>query len=413
MSQALEETKTNKKDAVVTICSLNYIHKAIVLLKSYYQYQPEDNLFLLLVDKKREDFENKNNFFKIIWVEDLLGKKIYSYAFTFDILEFNTNVKPAVLKHLLSYYDRVLYLDPDIQVFSAFSIVKEELNKSSIVITPHYTKPIIDNYKPNDLDLLRFGAYNLGFVGVSNCNEAFSFLDWWGDRCLEYGFYEPQSGLGVDQKWVDLAPSFFPNLSILRNPGLNVAFWNLHERILSMESSNYYVNGEYPLIFFHFSSFSEDNPDIIASKQSRFEKGSRKDLDTLFHNYAGLVKESEFYNYRKEKYSFDYFDDGQYISPLLRRVYSIIENHEIKVENPFKENCRFRQYANNLGLVRKQNNPIKRYTFKDMNQFKKKEKFIFWGLKIFLKISGPNRYFNFMRYLGYISSIRNQGKIFN
>jgi hypothetical protein len=412
MNNLKEISDLPNNDAVVTICSLNYIHKAIVLLNSYHQFNPEDSCYLLIVDKKRESLFSENDFFHIIWVEELFNEEFYSYAFTFDVLEFNTNVKPRVLKSLLSKHDKAIYLDPDIQVFAPLDIVKNELKESSIVITPHYTNPIIDNHKPTDLDLLKFGAYNLGFVAVSKTNEAFEFLDWWGERCLEYGFYEPQSGLGVDQKWIDLAPSFFPNLTILRHPGLNVAFWNLHERTMSKELSTYYVNVEYPLIFFHFSSFSENNPEIIASKQSRFEVGSREDLKMLFNNYATLVKTSKFYKFKNEKYSFDYFEDGLYITPMLRRVYSIIKDLELKKENPFLKNSSFRKYAKNLGLVKQKNSPIKRYTFKNLNQFKKQEIFIFWILRIFLRIIGPGRYFNFMRYLGYISSIRNQYKIF-
>lgn len=413
MNNLNEIKEFRNNDAVVTICSLNYVHKAIVLLDSYHQFNPEDSCYLLIVDKKREFLFPENNFFKIIWVEDLFNEEFYSYAFTFDVLEFNTNVKPRVLKYLLSNHDKAIYLDPDIQVFAPLDCVKNELIESSIVITPHYTKPIIDNHKPTDLDLLKFGAYNLGFVGVSKTDEAFAFLDWWGERCLDYGFYEPQSGLGVDQKWIDLAPSFFPNLKILRHPGLNVAFWNLHERTLSKDISTYFVNREYPLIFFHFSSFSENNPEIIASKQSRFEPGSREDIKILFNDYATLVKTSKFYKFKNERYSFDYFEDGLYITPMLRRIHSITTDLELKKENPFLYNSGFRRFANSLGLVKKRNSQIKRYTFKNMDQFKKQEAFIFLMLRVFLKIVGPGRYFNFMRYLGYISSIRNQQKVFN
>src|ERR1017187_7472506 len=39
----------------------------------------------------------------------------------------------------------------------------------------------------------------------------------------------------VDQKWINLAPCFFENVKILKQPGCNMAFWNLHERHLSSE----------------------------------------------------------------------------------------------------------------------------------------------------------------------------------
>ncbi|MES2372512.1 MAG: glycosyl transferase [Bacteroidota bacterium] len=400
------------KTAGLTICSFNYIPKALVLLESYHSFHPDHSLFILIVDKKRPDFTFSAAYINIIWVQDLVVENFYKYAFCFDVIELNTNVKPMAMKHLLKEHTKVIYLDPDIQIFSRLDLVIEELNSASIVITPHSYTPILDGYKPDDADLLRFGAYNLGFIGVSKCDEADLFLDWWSDRCLNLGYYEPHAGLAVDQKWMDLAPAFFPGLKILRNVGLNVAFWNLHERQLSKIDNSWFVNKNTPLVFFHFSSFNVTSPEAIAYKQTRYASGSRPDFVLLSKTYSEQLIKFGSEKYEKEKYGFDYFDDGIYINPTLRRFYSILEGEFFSEENPFLATSKIRKFALKNHLLKLNRDSPKRLTFKDLDKFGRQETFFLWGLKFCLAILGPNRYYALMRYMAHISSIRNQRKLF-
>lgn len=400
------------KIAALTICSFNYISKALVLINSYKKLHPEHLFTLLIVDKKRESKTLLDLDLNVIWVEDLLIQDFNKYAFTFDIIEFNTNVKPMAIKHLLEKNDKVIYLDPDIQLFSPIDFVLNELDNSSILITPHSLTPILDGCKPDDSDLLRFGAYNLGFIAVSRCEETILFLNWWSERCLKLGFYEPQIGLAVDQKWIDLAPSFFPNLKILHNPGLNVAFWNLHERFLSKVNEQWFVNEKFPLIFFHFSSFNSENIENIAYKQTRYNKGDRKDFNQIAIEYSNNLQKFDYPEFQNQKYAFDYFDDGVYITPVVRRFYSVLNDEMFKDINPFESNTIFRKFAikNRLINTKILSDP-KRETFKDLGHYKNQEKVLIFGLKLLLYIVGPLKYYSLMRYLPHISSIRNQKKL--
>ena len=396
--------------AAVTICSLNYVPKAKVLLESYRQFHPEDDVFILIVDRRPDSFSAAEIPAQVMWADELGIESFDRKAFSFDVIEFNTNVKPFVLRKLLASYDQVLYLDPDICVYAHLSPVFDALNEASVVVTPHANTPILDGQVPDDLGFLRFGAYNLGFVGVSRCAEAEAFLDWWGARCMALGFYEPQSGLAVDQKWVDLAPAYFPKLQILHHPGLNLAFWNLHERHISPGPQGYLVNGTHTLHFIHFSSFNEATPEVIAYKQTRFPPGSRPDLLPLAQAYAESLKAAAGAAW-PTTYGFDFFDDGVPITPALRRVFVTLPQM-FPDANPFAPNSAVRRYAARRGLLNKDGKPSKRLTFKDAGKFDRYERWIFIMLRFALRVLGPDRYFALMRYMAHISSIRNQAGVF-
>ena len=141
----------------------------------------------------------------------------------------------------------------------------------SIVLTPHATRPYQDAKQPDEISLLRTGAYNLGFIGVAKTEESRAMLNWWQERCREHCVVQPEDGLFVDQKWIDLVPGFHPGTKILRDPGLNVAYWNLHERTIdSLDPPR--CNGS-PLYFFHFSGLKTDRLEAISRYQNRFDLG--------------------------------------------------------------------------------------------------------------------------------------------
>jgi len=398
--------------AAVTICSTNFTAKALSLRESYLCFHPESDFYILIVDKKHDRFQSLAPDVNVLWVEDIGIKNFKHCAMKFDILELNTNVKPFVISLLLGAYSKVFYIDPDIYFYGTLEPVVKELTTHAIVITPHTLTPIMDGKRPSDSDFIRFGTYNLGFIGVKRCEEAFRFLDWWSNRCLELGFYEPQRGLSTDQKWVDLAPAFFPGMKILRDPGVNVAFWNLHERAVSSRDGSWFVNGEWPLRFFHFSSFSAKNPHKIANKQSRYAMESRPDLHELLDSYAARIAANEQESYSNYEYTFDHFDDGMYVTPTLRRFYAALEAHFPIDEDPFSRGSAIQRFAISHGLAGKRYTMLKQLTFKDVGVHSKAAHFGVTGLRYILRLIGPNRYFTLMRYLAYISSIRNQSDMF-
>jgi hypothetical protein len=406
-----DSLQTTMTISAVTICSVNYLAKALVLAESYLVHHPEHAFTILLVDRKTSIDLPKIPNVGFLWVEELGIENFLQKAFMFDVIEFNTNVKPTVMLRLLKDSDAVIYLDPDIKVYAPLTTVIDGLRNHAVLVTPHTNLPILDGKKPDDVEFLKFGGFNLGFTAVSASEEGRNFLQWWSDRCLELGFYEPQSGLAVDQKWVQLAPCYFPTVGILRDPGLNVAFWNLHERRLLREEGAWQVNGQ-SLRFIHFSSFNSAAPENIANKQSRFAPNSREDFIAAAREYAAELHEKEKTYPTSHPYSFDFFSDGTPVPAALRRAYASFHSELADAVDPFDAGGKVHAFARRNGLLSRNAKPAKRRTFKDVGQGSLQVRVFDFLLRSALKLLGPDRYFDLMRYLAHISSIRNQTGVF-
>jgi hypothetical protein len=111
----------------------------------------------------------------------------------------------------------------------------------------------------------------------------------------------PERGLFVDQIWVTLAPLYFPGFYIERDPGYNMCYWNHFERRLSQKNGRYIVNGEYVLVFYHFSSFDPRHPEVIARRPGMpiFSFADRPDLKSIYEEYAKRLLAEDFLSIRE------------------------------------------------------------------------------------------------------------------
>jgi len=280
-----------------TICSNNYLAHAKTLGDSFLEFHPDVKFIIGLVDRFNPAFDYSFfSAFDIIPVEDIAVPNFEELYNKYNITELNTAVKPSYLHYIFKTYNaqKVLYIDPDILVTSRFDEVFDALDSKNIVITPHMCSPVDDEHGPNDYDVLGGGVYNLGFIGLSDYNRVKTFIDWWHDRVVKYGYGNPRKGMFYDQLWIHYVPCFFDNYYILKHLGYNMANWNLHEReITSQDDEKFIINKNYTLRFFHFSSYKIDKPDIICKYQTRYDFTSRPDLVTLFNIYTAKLKENK------------------------------------------------------------------------------------------------------------------------
>ena len=411
-------TKELAKNAVCTIVSKNYFAYARTLVASYVAKHPSDDCYILVVDEaiEREKFHCAGA--TVLFLEDLNLPNWRKIAFRFDIMELNTNVKPSFLKFLLARgHSIVIYLDPDIYVYSPITPIHDALLSSSIVLTPHTMTPMPDDgCRPLDRDLLKTGVYNLGFIGVSSSAEALRFLGWWEDRCLTQGFNEPSMGWFVDQHWIDLVPCYFENVQIIKHCGCNVAYWNLHERTISGSGVDnvLMVNDVTPLIFFHYSGIDPTNPEAFSKHQNRFNLKLRPDIRQIVERYSSALIDNGFRQFKQERYGFGYFSTGEAIPSFLRRYYA--EREDLNTgPDPFCETAHVRGFAltNHILIPKRRGDTVRTVNSltKISDQDSRKLKLAGSALRLALRLLGPSKFEMLCKFMRYYGVPNNQASI--
>lgn len=262
-----------KKLHIFTSAACNYIPKVRMLFRSLREHHPEAVLHLALADERTPllDLESEP-FDEVCTVAELGIPDWKAWAFCHSIVELATAIKPFYLKQLLERDDcgRVLYLDPDMVVFSRLDDILNVLEEANLVLTPHQTEAesqlaaIIDN----EICSLKHGVFNLGFVGVANTEEGRRFAAWWATRVYHFCRSEIHNGLFTDQKWIDLVPALFENVAISRSPRHNVATWNLTTRRFSEGQSGQFLVEDEPLGFYHFTGFDSGAHRIMVARNA-------------------------------------------------------------------------------------------------------------------------------------------------
>ena len=250
-----------------TIVARNYLPAARVFAESLRAVHPGSRVTVLVLDGPAPLSDDAR--FRSLGLSDVLPDRDERerLAFIYDVMELATAVKPLLLRKLLQEegVDAVLYFDPDIQIFDSVEGLSQAAREHGIALVPHVVAPIPDDgLGITDLEVLRAGVYNLGFIGVGRGTE--QFLSWWWSRLRRNCICAPDQGFFVDQRWMDFVPSLFDH-AIVRDPGHDVAYWNLHERRLSRTSAGAFMVNGLPLRFFHFSGYDPSAPHLLSKHQ--------------------------------------------------------------------------------------------------------------------------------------------------
>ena len=248
---------TLNRAAICTIACENYLPFVCVLADSLIAHDPELPFFALLITEEGEtsDFSVPANL-NILRMEDLSNPEADTRLGLYDRKQLSASFKPVLLKHLLKQgYATVIFLDPDMLVTASLGQVMATVAEHSLTLTPHVLSPAEAGSIPDlEKDLLHSGMFNAGFIGVSSKPETVLFLDWWEKRLAEFCLNQPKNGMHYDQRWLDHAVGFVNDLHVLRDPGVNAAYWNLINRKILFDGQQYQIDGSL-LKCIHFSGF--------------------------------------------------------------------------------------------------------------------------------------------------------------
>lgn len=319
-----------------TSISANYLPKARVLAHSAKKIHPDAQFHLVLCDLIPDSVRlEEEPFDSIITVEELGIPNLKSWLFKHNIMEMCTGVKGIAFEWIFDRYrcEKLFFFDPDIVILSPLDTLIQKLDRHSILLTSHQTIPetnweaIVDN----EIHSLKVGVFNLGFLGIRNCENGRKFLEWWRDRCLEFCYDAPPNGLFTDQKWIDLTPAFFSDYLVLREPVYNVATWNLtHRHATGNLEEGIEINGK-PICFYHFSGLDSGNQEFMLKKYG-------KNSPVLFELRQWYLQECD--RCGQEQFAkipcyYTKFDNGEMITQDQRLLYRSRQDLQALYPDPF------------------------------------------------------------------------------
>lgn len=316
---------------VVTIAARNYLPMARVLARSFRASNPTDGFSVLVVDADDTEPIDASDFDVIRPSQLSLERaEFFRMAMIYDVTELSTALKPWALEYLIENGANVaVYLDPDIKVYSSLADIEKRALRHGLVLTPHTTVPMKrDGLRPSEADIMGSGIYNLGFIAVSAKSR--EMLEWWQARLSRDSISAPESMLFTDQRWIDMVPGYYPHW-IERDPGYNVAYWNLDARPLHREGENVLV-GSSPLRFFHFSGYRPDKPWILSkyvADNPRVVLSEHEVVRELCDEY-GLELLALGFGTIDTPYRYANLPDGTAVTPGLRRM---LRKEIVKADN--------------------------------------------------------------------------------
>ncbi len=330
---------------VFTSITANYLPKAAALAYSVKRVHPEARFHLVLCDEMpRCDPAITAPFDSIINVRDLPIENVRSWIFKHRLVELCTAVKGTAFQYIAARHgaERIYFFDPDILVLNRLDELERMLDQHGILLTPHLCVPETDIQAivHNEHNSLMHGVYNLGFLAVKMTGQGRQFIDWWAERLRKFCYNEIENGLFTDQRWVDLAPAFFDNIGIVREPQYNVATWNLtHRRATGRVPYEIEINGK-PLVFYHFSGF---------------DSGDQKAMLELYGSHSPVLFElRDWYIARCEELGqstlgkieciYNSFSNGERITTAQRLLYRRRDDLIRRFPDPFDASPARRSY---------------------------------------------------------------------
>ncbi|RNE92206.1 glycosyl transferase [Marichromatium sp. AB31] len=320
-----------------TSITSNYLPKARVLASSIKRVCPDAGFHLMLSDTPPSGFDlAAEPFDSVLQIEDLPVADVNAWVFKHSVVELCTAVKGLAAQEIARRHDaaQVFYFDPDMVVFGGLDELSGKLAGHSVALTPHLTAPEEDlqGILDNEISALKHGIYNLGFVGVNTASsEGRRFLDWWAARLVDFCYDDIPNGLFTDQRWVDLAPGFFEDVLILRDPQYNVATWNIsHRQATGSIENGIEINGQ-PLSFYHFSGFDSGAQEAMLKRYGK----SSPVLFKLRDWYIEECRKNGQDALGKLPCKFACYSNGETITKLQRIVYRNRQDLQDAFPDPF------------------------------------------------------------------------------
>ena len=179
----------------------------------------------------------------------------------------------------------VTYLDADLFFYSSPAPLFAAMVCASVGLIGHrhhwWTKR-----------LEKYGRLNVGWVSFRADEAGRGAAAWWRERCLEWCRGHVEGDRFADQKYLDHMIAKLPGVIEITHPGANLGPWNICRHRATATARGLVVDGNRPLIFFHYSGLREARRgNWLCSNVSYLGPFSRTVRDRLYRPYiASLLR---------------------------------------------------------------------------------------------------------------------------
>ncbi|MCK8490552.1 hypothetical protein M0L20_01740 [Spirosoma sp. RP8] len=289
-------------DVAFTICTADYLTHALALRDSFILHNPGSRFFICIPDKLDGDRIKYLDSIGIdasqyIEVAQISLSSFPELCKRYSLIELCSALKPFFAHYILQKLtdcERLYYFDCDILIFNSLTHLRNKLKDFDILLTPHILSEHSAEDRLMETQILNAGIYNAGFFGLRKSENTAQMLLWWQNRVTTHGYINFTRGMYADQLWLNFVPLFFQRVCVETHPGCNVAYWNLHERLIQPNGQELRVNQDYDLLFFHFSGFQLNQANLL----SRYGKPIFIEAD------SALALICEQYSQTREKYRY-------------------------------------------------------------------------------------------------------------
>jgi len=324
---------------LLTVSTVSYLHQVAVLFSHAKRIHPELKQTVLVADCSPQ---------ALAPVRDTLGPEIdvmCTADLGFDFLEgmrsyYSVQEYCSALKvlgsaHILRSEDSCLFLDPDMVLLDSINEAVLE-QPGEIVACCHAFSPYPnDGESPDDEEIFLSGHLNGGVLLTRRGVEGNVALDWLVDKTQNRWFVAPELGMYADQQWLSALPYFFRDrTTIVLDRGVNVAYWNLHERPLhcNFDGADISLATGEPLRLMHFSGFTQpSNGRISKHSYRRFDATTNAILDTMIVDYENALTLSRV---RFEHLSGDLGFSNQPLAERIKNCAYIYNDQRLAIEKP-------------------------------------------------------------------------------
>jgi len=266
----------------------------------------------------------------VISLADFEDEQLLTVKPTRTAGEYCWTCTSSTIRYCIQTYglDACTYIDADLLFFADPSVLIEEMEDRSVLITSHRYSPAYDQSATS-------GTYCVQFICFKNTEDGMSALNWWREACLAWCYNRIEDGKFGDQKYLDDWPNRFSGVHELQHIGGGVGPWNIQQydfsyRNGSLMGKELASGKDFPVIFYHYHGFRYAEADAFIPAPNY--QLSKNDLKHIYSPYVKALTSVE--RELKEKRMSQQFHETVEI-PRIRK--SIRRMYKLYISGHFRE----------------------------------------------------------------------------